>query len=109
MHENTIQIGDETVDARRADSVLSQARGHMFRREAPDWALVFPRGDPKSSALHMLFVPFDLTALFIVDGVVAEVADLESWTGYARAEADTVIEIPRGMLDVEVGHEVTGL
>ncbi len=85
MHEYTIQIGDETVDARRADSLLSQARGHMFRREPPDWALVFPRGEPKSSALHMLFVPFDLTALFVVDGVVEDVADLESWTGYARA------------------------
>ncbi len=55
----------------------------------------------------MLFVPFALDALFVVDGVVEVVAELAPWTGTAIAEAEEVIEVPHGIVDVEKGMEVS--
>lgn len=78
----------------------------MFRREPPAWALVFPGSGVRRWGLHMLFVPFELEALFVVDGVIEHVAELAPWTGRASAEADTVIEVPEGMVNAEAGMEV---
>ena len=103
---DTITIGDTTIRAHRAESRLAQARGHMFRLEPPDWALVFERDDVQQWAIHMLFVPFALEVAFVVDGVVDRVAELAPWTGAASGEAETIVEVPAGMIDAEPGMEV---
>jgi len=61
---------------------------------------------PCGCSLHMIGVPFELEALFVVDDTIDRVADLAPWTGTAVAKADTVIEVPPGLVDVEPGMEV---
>jgi len=92
-----------------ADGVLAKARGLMFRRSIPDdYALVFRFDGAGRRDLHMLFVPFDIDAVWLRDGRVERVARLRAWLGIDRgAPADTVIELPAGAAsDVEVGDEV---
>jgi uncharacterized membrane protein (UPF0127 family) len=88
-----------------AQSRLAQARGLMFRRSMPaDYALVFAT-DVRT--LHMLFVPFAIDALWLVDDRVTAVQRLAPFVGIGRGEADTVVELPAGgAADVAVGDEV---
>lgn len=84
-----------------ADGFLSQARGLMFRRSVPaEYALVFPFGRVATRGLHMLFVPFDIDAVWLVEEEVRAVKRLRAWLGYGRARADTVVELPAGAADV---------
>lgn len=91
-----------------ARSWVTQARGLMFRRSIPDgYALVFPFEDAGTRWLHMLFVPFAIDAVWLVDGEVTRVRHLPPFVGLARGEADTVVELPTGAADgIEVGDEV---
>jgi uncharacterized membrane protein (UPF0127 family) len=91
-----------------AESLLAQGRGLMFRRSVPeDFALVFPFDDDRPRTLHMLFVPFDIDAVWLREGTVERVARLPAWTGRGRAVADTVIELPAGAaVDVETGDAI---
>ncbi|MFB6302434.1 MAG: DUF192 domain-containing protein [Haloferacaceae archaeon] len=91
-----------------ADSPLARARGLMFRRSVPaDYALVFPFDGADVRWLHMLFVPFDIDAVWTVDGRVRRVERLAAWTGLARAEADLVVELPAGAAaDVAPGDRI---
>jgi len=80
-----------------ADSLVSRARGLMFRRSVPDdYALVFPFDDAAVRDLHMLFVRFPIDALWIEDGVVRRVERLRPWRSFARARADLIVELPAG-------------
>ena len=96
----------DDVDVAR--STLEQARGLMFRGSIPDgYALVFPFGGAESRWLHMLFVPFSIDALWLVDGEVTATARLAPFVGLARGRADTIVELPAGAADaVVVGDEV---
>ena len=80
----------------------------MFRRSVPDdYALVFPFDGADTQWLHMLFVPFPIDALWLVDGQVRERKRLAPFVGLGRASADTVVELPAGAAGrVEVGDEV---
>lgn len=91
-----------------ADSTLEQMRGLMFRRSIPeDFALVFRFDDVATRDVHMLFVPFPLDVLWIVNGTVRAKRRLSPWTGLARNEADTLIELAAGRADdVIVGDQV---
>ncbi|MFB6207587.1 MAG: DUF192 domain-containing protein [Haloglomus sp.] len=91
-----------------ADGLLSQGVGLMFRRSIPDdYALVFRFGRVATRGLHMLFVPFDIDALWLVDREVQATARLPAWRGRGRARADTVLELPAGAADdVEQGDHV---
>ena len=91
-----------------ADGLLSKARGLMARRSVPEqYALVFPFGRVATRRLHMVFVPFDVDALWLADGEVRRTRRLAAWTGYGRARADTVVELPAGAADgVEAGDRV---
>ncbi|WP_178916139.1 DUF192 domain-containing protein [Natronomonas gomsonensis] len=91
-----------------ADGLLSQGLGLMFRRSIPDdYALVFPFGRATKRGLHMLCVPFDIDAVWVVDDEVQAVKRLSAWTGRGRARADTVVELPAGAADgVESGDAV---
>lgn len=96
------------TDVEVADSILGQARGLMFRRSIPEeYALVFPFGRPVTRGFHMLFVPFDIDVVWLVDGRVERVKRLRAWRGYGRARGDTVLELPAGAAaGVESGDEV---
>ena len=92
-----------------ADSLPAQARGLTFRTGIPEkYALVFRFGRVASRSLHMLFVPFPIDAIWLVDDEVTAVKRLRAWVGRGRARADTVIELPAGAAaDVEVGDVVS--
>ncbi|GAA0212258.1 DUF192 domain-containing protein [Halobacterium noricense] len=96
------------TDVDVADSFRSQARGLMFRRSVPDdYALVFPFEEADSRSLHMLFVPFAIDALWLVDGEVTKAKRLRPWVGLGWGTADTIIELPAGAAeDVEPGDIV---
>ncbi|OAQ52592.1 hypothetical protein HTG_13285 [Natrinema mahii] len=80
-----------------ADSLLSRARGLMFRRSIPDdYALAFPFESAETRDLHMLFVRFPIDAVWVVDDVVQRVERLRPWRSVARAEADLILELPAG-------------
>ena len=98
-------LGDD-VDVAR--STVEQARGLMFRRSIPDgYALVFPFDGVDSRWLHMLFVPFSIDALWLVDGEVTAKARLAPFVGLGRGRADTIVELPAGAADsVAVGERV---
>ena len=80
----------------------------MFRRSIPDdYGLVFRFDTAKKRDLHMLFVPFPIDAVWIVDREVTGVKRLRPWIGLGRANADTIVELPAGAADgVEVGDTV---
>jgi len=103
--------GEPTVLASDVDvarSTLEQGRGLMFRRAVPDgYALVFPFEGADARWLHMLFVPFAIDALWLVDGEVRKRKRLAPFVGLGWGEADTVVELPAGAADgVAVGDEV---
>jgi uncharacterized membrane protein (UPF0127 family) len=97
------------TDVDVADGYLTQARGLMFRRSIPaDYALAFPFDGPATRSLHMLFVPFPIDAVWVVDDEVVKTKRLSAWTGLGWGRADTVYELPAGAADaVEVGDTVT--
>lgn len=111
MHVRHDRDGDvrtlaDTVDT--ADSLLSQARGLMFRRSIPDdYALVFPFGDAGVRDAHMVFVPFDIDAVWVENEEVQHVETMSAWTGRAEARCDTLVEFPAGAAgDVRVGDRL---
>ena len=112
VHEpQSASDGEEHVVASEvelAGSALARTRGLMFRRSVPDdYALVFRFDEQATRRLHMIFVPFDIDAVWVADGVVQQTERLSAWTGYGRAVADTVIELPAGVADdVQAGDRV---
>ena len=102
---------DERVlasDVDVAGSVVSRARGLTFRRSIPDgYGLVFPFDGVGTRTLHMLFVPFAIDAVWLVDDEVTRRKRLAPFIGIGRGTADTVIELPAGAADgVAVGDAV---
>jgi uncharacterized membrane protein (UPF0127 family) len=91
-----------------ARSTFEQGRGLMFKSSIPDgYALVFPFGEVDTRWLHMLFVPFAIDALWLVDGEVQKRKRLAPFVGLGRGSADTIVELPAGAADeVAVGDEV---
>jgi hypothetical protein len=111
MQLRHVADGDTHVlasDVDVADGFLAQARGLMFRRSIPDdYALAFPFDASARRSLHMVFVPFPIDALWVVDGEVTAKRRLSAWTGLGWGTADTVYELPAGASDrVEVGDGV---
>lgn len=102
----TIQIGDQEISARYADSIPSQARGHMFRTASPDYALVFPHSSVGWRSLHMLFVPFSLDAVYVINGEVEKVSTMKPMIGFSLGKADAIIELPAGEYNISEGDEV---
>lgn len=96
------------TEVESADGLVSQGLGLMFRRSIPDdYALAFRFDGPSTRGLHMVFVPFDIDALWLVDGEVQATKRLRAWRGHGRARADTVLEIPAGAADgVAAGDRV---
>lgn len=91
-----------------ADSLFAQMRGLMFRRSVPeDYALVFRFDEAGARDVHMLFVPFPLDVLWLVDEEVVAKKELSPWTGLGKATADMLVELPGGAAEqVAVGDQV---
>ena len=108
VHEAAERTRALATDVEVAEGIVSQGIGLMGRRSIPEgYALVFPFSGVSARGLHMVFVPFDVDAVWLVDGKVRAVKRLSAWTGYGRADADTVIELPGGAAaDVSVGDAV---
>ncbi|QIO22083.1 DUF192 domain-containing protein [Haloarcula sp. JP-L23] len=84
-----------TVD--RAETMLEQSRGLMFRGSIPDdYGLVFPFDDVGRRFIHMLFVRFPLDVVWLADEEVQAVATMHPWRSFGWAKADTVLELPAG-------------
>lgn len=80
-----------------ASGTLQQARGLTFRRSIPDdYALLFPFDTPDVRSVHMLFVPFPLDVLWLVDDEVTRKSRLRPWIGLGRGTADAIVELPAG-------------
>ena len=94
-------------DARRAGNIVTKGLGLMFRRSVPGDALVFPFSQAATRRLHMVFVPFDIDAVWLAEGRVERVDRLAAWTGRGAARADCVVEMPAGAADeVAVGDRL---
>jgi uncharacterized membrane protein (UPF0127 family) len=81
----------------------------MFRASIPDdYAMVFRFDRAKPRTFHMVFVPFPIDVVWLVDEEVTAVKKLRPWIGVGRATADTTIELPAGAAEgVEPGDVVT--
>ena len=97
FHERDGRTETLATRVETADSLVSQTRGLMFRRSIPDeYALVFRFETAKTRDVHMLFVFFPIDVCWLVDGVVKRVERMNPFVSYARAEADTILELPAG-------------
>ena len=104
---------DGTLRLQYCDTFLSQLRGLMFRpRLARDEGLVLvgTRDSRLESSIHMFFVPFDLTVLWVDSGMkVVDKILAHSWRPVyvSKRPAQYVIEIhPDRWNDFEIGDEV---
>lgn len=96
------------TDVEIADTFLARARGLMFRSEVPEgFGLYFPFRRVGRRGVHTLFVRQPLDVLWLADGRVQRTATLPPWTGFARAPADALVELPAGVAaDVRTGDRV---
>ena len=104
---------DGTLRLQYCDTFLSQLRGLMFRpRLARDEGLVLvgTRDSLLESSIHMFFVPFDLTVLWVNSSMkVVDKALAKSWRPVyvSKKPAQYVVEIhPERWNDFEIGDEV---
>jgi hypothetical protein len=91
-----------------ADHWVRQGIGLMFRRRiSGDQAMIFDFDGVSERNLGMLFVPFDLDCIWLVDDQVVQTERLEAWTGRAGARADKVVEVAPGTAEtVYKGSEI---
>jgi len=95
-------VATETLadDVERADGLLSQGRGLMFRRSMPEgYGLVFSFDEPATRTIHTLFVFEPIDVLWLVDDEVINVERLRPFRGLAHGLADTVVELPAGVAE----------
>lgn len=92
----------------RAETMLEQSRGVMFRRSLPEgYALVFPFDGVGRRFIHMLFVAVSLDVVWVADDEVQQVKTMHPWRSVGHARADTVLELPAGTADgVQAGDTV---
>lgn len=101
VHEEASARGEgDTVLATEvevAESLLATMVGLRFRRSLPEGhALVFPFDSARRRDVDMLFVPFPIDVLWLVEGRVERVDTLRAWLDLAVARADTLVELPAG-------------
>ena len=100
VHESAGESRPLATDVDRAETMLEQSRGLMFRGSIPDgYGLVFPFDGVGRRFIHMLFVRFPLDVLWLVDDEVQAVATMQPWRSIGYAKADTVLELPAGAAD----------
>lgn len=95
------------------DTFLTQLRGFMFCSGVPGdegLILVGKRDSRLDSSIHMLFVPFDLSVIWINSGMrVVDKILAKSWRPayFSKQPARYVLEVhPERWGDFEIGDEV---
>lgn len=108
IHDDTESLHTLASDVHAANGVVARGLGLMFRRNLPDeYALLFPFSTASPAQLHMVGVPFDIDAIWLVNDRVQSVKRLSAWTGHGSESADVVIELPAGAAsEVSVGDQV---
>lgn len=97
--------GRSAILARYCTSFSCRLRGLMFRKSIPDhWGLlmVYPRDSRMDTAIHMLFMGFDLAVVWINNaGEVVDVRLARRWRPFYQAQkaARYVLEMSTGHLD----------
>ena len=111
--ENKNKKLEGAVQIKYCDTFLTQFRGLMFRsRLTQDEGLVLvgTRDSRLESSIHMFFVAFDLTVLWInADMKVVDKVLAKSWRPmyFSKYPAKYVVEIhPERWGDFEIGDEV---
>jgi len=111
--ENKNRKLDGALQINYCDTFLTQLRGLMFRpRLARDEGLVLvgTRDSRLESSIHMFFVAFDLTVLWVnADMKVVDKVLAKSWRPMyvSKQPAKYVVEIhPERWEDFEIGDEV---
>jgi uncharacterized membrane protein (UPF0127 family) len=111
--ENNTRNLDGDFRLKYCDTFLTQLRGLMFRSELlPDEGLVLvgTRDSRLDSSIHMFFVSFDLTVLWVnSDMKVVDKVLAKSWKPmyFSKQPAKYVVEIhPERWGDFEIGDEV---
>lgn len=91
-----------------ADSRFSKMFGQMFTNSIEeDYALIFPLGSPRHISLHMLFVPYDLGAIYLKDTKIVHMEIMNGWTGTTSGTADTIIEVhPTVLEQLTIGDQL---
>lgn len=108
VHEADSERRVLATDVETADTLLSQARGLMFRKSFPPGsALAFRFSRPRRRDVHMLFVRFPIDVVWTVEETVTRVERLHPWRGFALGRADVLFEFPAGTAeDVAEGDVV---
>jgi uncharacterized membrane protein (UPF0127 family) len=111
--ENKNKKLDGVLQIKYCDTFLTQFRGLMFRsRLSRDEGLVLvgTRDSRLESSIHMFFVSFDLTVLWVsADMKVVDKVLAKSWRPmyFSKQPAKYVVEIhPERWGDFEIGDEV---
>ena len=111
--ENKNKKLDGVLQIKYCDTFLTQFRGLMFRsRLTRDEGLVLvgTRDSRLESSIHMFFVSFDLTVLWVsADMKVVDKVLAKSWRPmyFSKQPAKYVVEIhPERWEDFEIGDEV---
>lgn len=91
-----------------ADTWISKTFGRMFTNSIDeDYALVFPLNRPRTLSLHMLFVPYDLGAIYLQDTEIVHMDVMTGWTGTTSGRGDTILEVHPSLLEeLEVGDQL---
>ena len=111
--ENKNKKLDDVLQIKYCDTFLTQFRGLMFRsRLSRDEGLVLvgARDSRIESSIHMFFVSFDLTVVWVsADMKVVDKVLAKSWRPmyFSKQPAKYVVEIhPERWGDFEIGDEV---
>ncbi len=88
----------------RADTLLKQIVGLMFRKSIPDsYAMVFSMKRDNRDGLHMMFMHFPIDVVFLdrEKKIISIHRNLKPWTGMAFSSKPFryVIELPAGTID----------
>lgn len=91
-----------------ADSYFSKMFGQMFTSTIKEnYALIFPLGSKRRISLHMLFVPYNLGAIYLEDTEIVHMEVMKQWTGTTMGTADTVIEVhPTVLENLSIGDQL---
>lgn len=95
-----------TVDV--ADSLFSKIMGLMFTQSIDEsYALLFPFDYERQASLHMLFVPYDLGAIWLSDNTVNNSTVMKRWFGTSRGRGNIIIELhPKHAQAIESGDQL---
>ncbi|HEY3421848.1 MAG TPA: DUF192 domain-containing protein [Methanocellaceae archaeon] len=92
------------TEVERADSILKQVIGLMFRKRVPEsFAMVFTMKRDNRDGIHMLFVRFPIDVVFLdKDKRILDIhRNLKPWTGlaFSKKAFRYAMEMPAGAAD----------